>query len=68
MEMILWFFDSMNLECLNVDHTWGCVHPDVIEWYVNQSKILKELNNNKTIKGIAFLHIPPPEFLYATSV
>lgn len=54
--MVLWFFDSMNSECLNINNTWGCVHPDVIQWYINESQEINRMNE-RIVKGLAFLHI-----------
>lgn len=57
----------MNSECLNISNTWGCVHPDVIQWYINESQEINKMNE-RIVKGLAFLHIPPPEYFYGTIV
>lgn len=55
----------MSFKCLDKSD-WGCVHPDVVEWYRDKSIELKNKYGNYT--GLAFLHIPTPEFMYGYNV
>lgn len=64
-EMILWFFDSMSYGCLGEENSWGCIYPDVIDWYTNKSNEINKLYN-RTVKGLAFFHIPQSDFYDAT--
>lgn len=63
-DFFLWFFDSMDHNCYT-DKSWGCVGNDTVQWYRDESdRLLKKYQ--RIIPGIAFIHIPPPEYLYAT--
>lgn len=63
-EFLLWFFDSMDHNCYS-DKSWGCVGNDTVQWYRDESeRLVKEYK--RIIPGIAFVHIPPPEYLEAT--
>jgi predicted phosphodiesterase len=56
----VWVFDTQTT-CLGVKG-WGCIHPDQVQWYLDTSYKLKR-EDGKIIPGVAFLHIPIPEFL-----
>ena len=64
--MNIWFFDSGDYDCYGVKG-YGCIGNDVIQWYREKSKEL-EKSQQGVKKGIAFLHIPPQEFMYAWNV
>lgn len=62
----LWFFDSMDYRCYGVDGN-GCVSWNVVEWFrKTHSRLVREQGGVK--KGLAFMHIPPQEFMYAWDV
>jgi hypothetical protein len=64
--MNLWFFDSNDYNCLGVSG-YGCVELNVVNWYRQKSRELEQLQGSKK-PGIAFIHIPPPEYMYAYNV
>lgn len=57
----IFFFDSMRRGCYGQDG-YGCVHLNVIQWYREKSKEIRE-RFGKIIPGISFLHIPTQEFI-----
>jgi len=58
----LLILDSNDNNCLDVPG-WGCVYPDQVEWYRNQSHLITTNNNGIVVPTLAFFHIPVPEFL-----
>lgn len=64
--MNLWFFDSNRNDCMGVVG-WGCVDHSAIDWYRAKSLEL-EMEQNGRKPGVAFMHIPTPEFVYAYEV
>jgi len=64
--MNLWFFDSNRNNCLNVEG-WGCVDHSAVNWYRTKSIELESVQNGRK-PGVAFMHIPPPEFIFAYEV
>ena len=64
--MNLWFFDSNRNDCLNVAG-WGCVDHSAVNWYRTKSVELESIQNGRK-PGVAFMHIPPPEFIFAYEV
>ena len=65
-KMNLWFFDSNRNNCLNVEG-WGCVDHSAVNWYRTKSIELESVQNGRK-PGVAFMHIPPPEFIFAYEV
>ena len=55
----LWMFDSnmYNEEKGGYDH----IHEDQLQWYVDASNVLKELNGGEPVPSMAFQHIVPNE-------
>ena len=56
----LWIFDSGDQYLYNI--SWGKITDDQISWYHETSKELKE-KYKKIPHGLAFFHIPIPEFI-----
>lgn len=54
-------FDSSDVNCQGVTG-WGCVYPSQIQWYINTTTALRQ-KYGKIIPGMAFFHIPVPEFM-----
>eukprot|EP01099_Mayorella_cantabrigiensis_P002721 TRINITY_DN2200_c0_g1_i1.p1 TRINITY_DN2200_c0_g1~~TRINITY_DN2200_c0_g1_i1.p1 ORF type:complete len:320 (-),score=88.98 TRINITY_DN2200_c0_g1_i1:315-1241(-) len=61
----LWFLDSMDDNCLGVVG-WGCVYPAQVEWFRATSDAVK-VSQGGTKPGLAFFHIPVPEYMYLWS-
>ena len=59
---ILWMFDTNDEGCLGMSDSWGCFEDDQIKWYEEESEKLKS-NLTYSPKGLAFFHIPIPEYL-----
>lgn len=61
--LVLWFFDTHDTGCLFVDFGYGCVEEDQINWFLQTHN---ELTNTygQDVLHVAFLHIPPPEYMY----
>jgi len=57
----LWFFDSGSEGCDGFENTWGCVEPEILNWYDAESKRFKE-EHGTDVHHIAFVHIPIPEY------
>lgn len=64
--MNLWFFDSGDYNCMGVKG-YGCVEPKMIDWYKRMSQQL-EIEQGGKKPAVAFMHIPPVEYLYAYNV
>lgn len=65
-EFLLWFFDNHNDICKG-EKSYGCINNEQIQWYINESnKYYKKYNH--IIPGLAFLHVPPQEYLYGQKV
>ena len=64
--MNLWFFDSEDYNCLGVKG-YGCVDVPTVAWYREMSETLEEEQGGKK-PGVAFMHIPPQEYMYAYDV
>ena len=64
--MNLWFFDSEDYNCYGVKG-YGCIPLSVIDWYRKTSAELKVLQKGVK-KGLAFMHIPFQEYMYAFNV
>ena len=62
----IWFFDSMDYRCYGVDGN-GCVSWNVVEWFrTTHARLALEQGGVK--RGLAFMHIPPQEFMFAWDV
>jgi predicted MPP superfamily phosphohydrolase len=56
----LWFLDTMSENCMGEPNSWGCF--EELDWYdLESERIAHELG--RTPKGLAFFHIPIPEYL-----
>ena len=56
----LWFFDTNDRGCQGKSG-WGCINPDQIQWYnIQSNEIIKD--SGKNVEGLAFFHIPLPEY------
>ena len=61
---ILWFFDTGSQGCKNNPKSWSCIKEDILNWYEENTNILKkELGYNP--QGLAFFHIPVREIIIA---
>ena len=61
----LWFFDSGDYDRTGVVGGYGWMYSAQINWYHDHSKRL-ELENGRLVPGIAFFHIPTPEWSSVT--
>eukprot|EP01133_Synstelium_polycarpum_P002511 gene2511-2868_t len=52
---LIYIFDSDTPEC-NGNGSWGCIQPNQVQWYKNQSDFYK-------IPAIAYVHVPPVEVI-----
>jgi predicted MPP superfamily phosphohydrolase len=59
---LLWMFDTNDETCEGMTDSWGCFEVDQVEWYKNETKKIKQFYN-KHINGLAFFHIPIPEYI-----
>ena len=64
--MNLWFFDSQQYTCLGVPG-FGCVAHETVDWYYETSRRLEKEQGGKK-PGVAFMHIPPQEWMLAWNV
>jgi hypothetical protein len=59
---IMWLFDTNDESCDGLTVSWGCLEKDGVNWYDEETKKL-----NQTLgyipNGLAFFHIPLPEYL-----
>ncbi|KAK9806513.1 hypothetical protein WJX73_005719 [Symbiochloris irregularis] len=53
----IWLLDSLEFGCQGRDG-WGCVGPSTVRWLSAQHKLAD-------VPALAFVHIPPPEFMAA---
>jgi len=58
----IWLFDSGSKGCMDHEDSWGCVEEHQIQWYEQESKKIKE-QHGADVHHIAFVHIPPPEYM-----
>lgn len=60
---IMWFFDTGRWGCEDMPETetYGCINSSQIEWYKENSRLIKE-ELGYLPKGFAFYHIPIPEY------
>lgn len=59
---VIYTFDSQDYSRNSSLGYYGWVKFDQIDWYRKQSDILTAKNNGKSLPGMAFFHIPLPEF------
>lgn len=59
---LLWCLDSKDTGCMGVKDSYGCITQNQLDWYTQLSKDTNKKYNQK-IDGLAFFHIPTPEFL-----
>ena len=64
--MNIWFFDSLQYDCLGV-HGFGCVPHEAVDWYLETSRRL-EVEQGGMKPGVAFMHIPPQEWMFYWNV
>ena len=62
----LWFFDSMDYGCYETKGN-GCVSLNVIRWFRKMRNELRAKQGGAK-RGLAFMHIPPQEMMYAWDV
>lgn len=53
--------DSNDKYCDGISNSWGCIEEDEIKWYERKTTQLEQEIGHK-ISGIAFFHIPIPEY------
>ena len=58
----LWVLDSGSYGCEDVEGGYGCIETDVVEWYNEQSQIVKD-EYGTNVHHLAYFHIPLPEWL-----
>ncbi|KAK8793460.1 hypothetical protein WA158_004819 [Blastocystis sp. Blastoise] len=63
--LTLWFLDSGDYNCMG-QAGYGCIDPTAIEWYMKKSTEI-EKEQGYPVPGLAFFHIPVPEYLIAWS-
>ena len=59
---LLWMFDTKNKGCVDVENSYGCITSNQLRWYDKASKSINKKYDQK-IDGLAFFHIPTPEFI-----
>lgn len=59
---MLWMFDTRKTGCNGKESYYGCIDQEQIDWYKKQSESLKFPSGSK-IPGLAFFHIPIPEYV-----
>ena len=64
--MNIWFFDSQRWGCVGIEG-FGCVPHEAVDWYLETSRRLEKEQGGKK-PGVAFMHIPPQEWMYAWNV
>jgi len=57
----IWMFDTGSISCDDFYDSYGCIEPDQLKWYDEQSKKIKE-EHGTNVHHLAFLHIPIPEY------
>jgi len=58
----LWVLDSGDYGCGDVNEGYGCIESDVVEWYDEESKKVKQ-EHGSNVHHLAYFHIPLPEYL-----
>jgi len=58
----IWVLDSGSYGCEDVEGGYGCIETDVVEWYNEQSQIVKD-EYGTNVHHLAYFHIPLPEWL-----
>ena len=58
----LWVLDSGSYGCEDLDDGFGCIESDVVEWYNEESKKVKQ-EHGSNVHHLAYFHIPLPEYL-----
>lgn len=61
----IWCIDSGNYNPDDAYGGYGYVLPEQLDWYVEKSNELKELNGGAPVPSIAFQHIVPPQIFDA---
>ncbi len=59
---LIWMLDTNDENCGEMQDSWGCFEEDQIKWYENESERLNK-KFGYTPKGLAFFHIPLPEYI-----
>ncbi len=60
---LVWLFDTKDSGCEIVHRSEGCIDETQKNWYKKCSNDIKQQYHQK-IDGLAFFHIPIPEFMY----
>jgi len=58
----IWLFDSGREGCESHNESWGCILPEVLDWYDQTSQEIKE-KHGTNVHHIAYYHIPIPEYV-----
>lgn len=61
----LYVFDSNSYTTLEQLKGYGWIRHDQVQWYIDQSKRMKENNDGTPLPSLAFFHIPLPEYFEA---
>lgn len=64
---VLYCIDSNAYSTLEGVKGYGWIHPDQINWYVENSNKFTSANNGTPLPSLAFFHIPLPEYNEAAS-
>lgn len=59
---VLYFFDSGNMSCIPHVKGYDWIRGDQVDWYERESVRLTAQNGGSPLPGLAFLHIPLPEY------
>jgi len=58
----IWLFDTNREGCLTHNDSWGCILPDVLDWYDEASQQFKE-KHGTNVHHLGYYHIPIPEYV-----
>lgn len=59
--LVLWLLDTGSRNHCGL-HGYDCLHPAQLEWQRDTHKAMEDATGGP-INGLAFMHIPPPEFI-----
>jgi 3',5'-cyclic AMP phosphodiesterase CpdA len=60
---IMWLLDTNDVTCHNITDSWGCLNEDQIEWFEKETLRIEE-RFGYVPQGMAWFHIPLPEYRY----
>lgn len=58
----IWLFDTNREGCLSHNESWGCILPEVLDWYDTASQQVKQ-KYGTNVHHLAYYHIPIPEYV-----